>query len=167
MRRTSAHKLLDKQLSAIGTLRQGHLGSPELSSWLRETRFLLKRIFGPATKHPDTLERVVVPPAVYTAGGGYDAAAEQRKYVRDLDQAATFLRLLKDEVTKDSTWWGKYRPPSNKVENDAIGKITVPWLLRHVPINIWLGAAGFILAVFVIGIRASKIDWIRQLFTNP
>jgi len=43
-------------------------------------------------------------------------------------------------------------------------KVTIPWLLRHVPISLWLAAAGLLIGAFVAGVKASSLTIIREVF---
>ena len=167
MRRSAAHKFLDKQISALENLKQHHLGSSEVSAWFRETRLILQRIFGPTTKHCGTLDSIIVAPGIYTVGGGYDPVRDHAQFVEDLDEAARFLRLLKDEVTRDSTFLGLYRPSVRGSQEITTDNITLAWLVRHVPMSFWFIAAGALTATFVAGVRAGQIEWIRDWFTKP
>lgn len=42
--------------------------------------------------------------------------------------------------------------------------VTIPWLLKHVPVPLWFAVAGVLLAVFVAGIQASEISLVREIF---
>lgn len=42
-------------------------------------------------------------------------------------------------------------------------KVTIPWLIKHVPVTHWISAFAILLAVFVSGIQASKIGLIREI----
>lgn len=41
--------------------------------------------------------------------------------------------------------------------------VTFSWLKDHVPVKIWLAFGGALIAVFIFGVTAGQIDWVRQL----
>lgn len=54
------------------------------------------------------------------------------------------------------------------VELEPPSKVTIPWLFRHVPVPLWLSAVsiigGALIAAFLLGIRASQWEFIKQIF---
>jgi VHL beta domain len=54
-------------------------------------------------------------------------------------------------------------PSGAPVELETPSSVTLPWLVRHVPVGLWLSAAGFIVAVFVSGIYVGQVSWVKQL----
>ena len=43
-------------------------------------------------------------------------------------------------------------------------KVTLIWLVRHVPVSFWITAAGLLVAAFVAGIQASRISLVKEIF---
>jgi len=43
-------------------------------------------------------------------------------------------------------------------------KVTLPWLFRHVPVNLWLAALSLLAAAFAAGVHASRFPIVRELF---
>lgn len=83
--------------------------------------------------------------------------------LRDMTQQAIGVYRngkLKKERKQDQT--ANTVPDSLKPE-----KITILWLIKHVPITLWLTAAGLLIAVFLAGIKASKSTLIKEIFGSP
>jgi len=43
-------------------------------------------------------------------------------------------------------------------------KVTFKWLKEHVPVELWLTLASIIFVVFTLGIQASKLTLIKEIF---
>ena len=43
-------------------------------------------------------------------------------------------------------------------------KITISWLVKHVPISLWLTALGILGGVFILGIEASNLQLVQDIF---
>ena len=43
--------------------------------------------------------------------------------------------------------------------------VTLIWLVRHVPVKLWLMAGGALLAVFTLGIKASTWSFVREILS--
>lgn len=46
-------------------------------------------------------------------------------------------------------------------------KVTVIWLLRHVPALLWISALGIFGASYVAGVKSSELSFVRQIFGLP
>jgi len=57
---------------------------------------------------------------------------------------------------------GVSRPPATELPPPE--NVTLPWLVRHVPVRLWLTAVGLLAATFVAGVQASRLPIVRQLF---
>lgn len=44
--------------------------------------------------------------------------------------------------------------------------VTIPWLLRHVPVGLWATAIALLVGSFTAGITASKLTFIQDLFQS-
>jgi hypothetical protein len=54
--------------------------------------------------------------------------------------------------------------PIAKKELEFPEKITLTWLGRHVPIKFWILAGGILVSAFLLGINASRISIIKEIF---
>lgn len=43
-------------------------------------------------------------------------------------------------------------------------KVTILWLARHVAIQHWIAAAVFVGGAFVLGVQASRLAWVKEIF---
>ncbi len=46
-------------------------------------------------------------------------------------------------------------------------KVTIPWLLKHVPVTLWTAAVGLLIGAFICGVKASEITLIQEIFSLP
>jgi hypothetical protein len=46
-------------------------------------------------------------------------------------------------------------------------KVTLLWLVRHVPVRFWVSAVGAILLVFAAGAQIGQLAWVRELIGKP
>jgi hypothetical protein len=82
--------------------------------------------------------------------------------VRDITQQAIGVmrsgRL--DEVNKE---------PEKRRESmlSPPDKVTLVWLVRHVPISLWLIAFGLLASAFALGLKAGAWPWLRDIFPAP
>ena len=53
---------------------------------------------------------------------------------------------------------------SNKASLEPPAKVTVPWLLKHVSASLWISALGVLLAAFLLGVNASRLSFVKELF---
>ena len=86
--------------------------------------------------------------------------------VRDMTQQAigVFRSGRIEEIKKeprereDAVIYRELAPPE---------KVTLLWLVRHVPVSLWLIAGGLLLAAFTLGMKASTWPLLRELFGAP
>jgi hypothetical protein len=43
-------------------------------------------------------------------------------------------------------------------------KITIPWLVKHVEVKHWIAVVVFAAAIFVLGVQASRLSLVREMF---
>lgn len=55
-------------------------------------------------------------------------------------------------------------PAEKNIEPEFPEKVTVGWLIRHVPVGIWIASLGIISTVFIAGIQASQISVVQEVF---
>ena len=55
-------------------------------------------------------------------------------------------------------------PPSRSDKLEYPEKITVAWLVKHAPIQLWLWLIGAFAAVFIAGIKIASIEEVRDIF---
>lgn len=55
------------------------------------------------------------------------------------------------------------RPPSTPPKPDSI---TIPWLIAHVPISMWISALAILASAFSAGIAATKLPLVQSAFAT-
>lgn len=50
-----------------------------------------------------------------------------------------------------------------KAEVESPQRITIPWLLKHVPVSLWLSACGILLVVFLAGAKVAGLPLMQQI----
>ncbi len=55
---------------------------------------------------------------------------------------------------------------SNRKELEPPQRVTVSWLIKHVPIKFWVTLLGIIVAAFILGIRASRISLVQEVLQD-
>lgn len=83
--------------------------------------------------------------------------------IRDMTQQAVGvlrsgrLEEVKEEPQKEEAVVYK--------ELAAPEKVTLIWLVHHVPVKLWLLAGGGVLAAFTLGIKASKWSFVKEILS--
>ena len=71
------------------------------------------------------------------------------------------MQLLVSALQLTDSTLGKAKPVpsednSTAAELEPPKEVTIPWLLKHVPVKLWLTAGGLLIAVFIAGIKAGR-----------
>jgi hypothetical protein len=165
MRARQAIALIEKQRAAISGLRGKSHDWAAFNSWQRETEIIIKRLFGEAAPHAATFHGIRYSPGVYAIGGGRDNEEERHYWSKGFDEAEAFLRVLTDEVARD-TRFGRFSSKKTAAIVDGQGKITIYWLTRHLPARfVWIGF-GALLSAVLFGVKLGQVAWIKELFTK-
>jgi hypothetical protein len=93
----------------------------------------------------------------------------------DVQRGIGILRGAKDEVTALSPSGSKEgsMPPANKPAAVAepaskeFEKITLLWLVHHVPLKLWISAFGIVAVVFLAGVQVGQTGFLRELLGKP
>lgn len=165
MRAPLAKDLVKRQRAAIAGLREQSHDWAAFNPWQRETEIIIKRLFGEGTPHAKTFHDIRFSPGVFCIERGRDYDEERRYWNKGFDEAEAFLKVLNDEIDRD-TRFGLFRPRRAEAVVDGEGKITPYWLWRHLPARfVWIGL-GALLSAFLLGVKMGQIPWIRQFFTK-
>ncbi len=54
-----------------------------------------------------------------------------------------------------------------KLESPEFEKVTLQWLVRHLPLRLWISAMGIVAAVFFAGVQIGQIGLVRELLGKP
>lgn len=54
-----------------------------------------------------------------------------------------------------------------KLEAPEFDKVTLPWLVHHLPLRLWISAIGIVAFVFVAGVQVGQISIVREFLGKP
>ena len=148
------HKVQTSELSRLQT-RLNELPMLEESAahaLLRDVAVFGRQTFGVDSPHVTELESVMFehPTIIYNTGH-YKIKEEWNSGVRHL---RSILQSMEYDLQLSSRKASEPEPPS---------KITIQWLLKHVPIALWSGIAAAFAAVFVAGYTSGTSNLIPKL----
>ncbi|RMH45687.1 MAG: hypothetical protein D6694_04415 [Gammaproteobacteria bacterium] len=103
---------------------------------------------------------VATDPTAYAGPGSYDwpkcpSDCPRFEQVDDLFQSV--IREIR--IPKP-----KLKNPPNSKELSPPEKVTLAWLWKHVPARFWASAIGILFAAFMLGIQASRLSLIKEMF---
>ncbi len=162
MRTSEAIRLLDSQCQYVGILRKHRDDWAKFNTWQRETEIKLERIFGPGNRHFKTFKGINYSSAVTLIGSGRDIAGEIRYWNQGLDEAQEFFRLMKDEI-KSRSFFGFISLPKSEIGTISDDKITIRWIMAHLPVAYIVIGIAALLTVFLAGVRVGQIPFVNEI----
>jgi hypothetical protein len=54
-----------------------------------------------------------------------------------------------------------------ELESPEFDKITLPWLVHHLPLKLWISAVGVVAIVFIAGMQVGQISLVREFLGKP
>jgi len=95
----------------------------------------------------------------------WESLIELRIVMSEFEKVRMAIELERDARVGESS----SAAPSEKSEEllPPTDKITIGWLLAHVPLRLWASAVALLIASFVLGARLSEIPWIRVVVRLP
>lgn len=54
-----------------------------------------------------------------------------------------------------------------KLESPEFDKITLPWLVHHLPLKLWISALSIVAVAFVAGVQVGQISVVREFLGKP
>ncbi|MBM3888485.1 MAG: hypothetical protein FJ388_05090 [Verrucomicrobia bacterium] len=115
-----------------------------------DTRIFIRRAFGQESVWMHDFERIRFEPE------GFIANSEHHLMTRAWDRGTSLLNSLLHGMKKELLRFGKLE--------EAAEEITVEWLLKHLPLKLWLSLASLLLAAFAAGVSLGQTTFIRELF---
>lgn len=121
---------------------------------LRDASIYARKVFGDLSPHVVTVENVQFrhPTLMFNSGHHMNSDIWSQG-VRDLRSAFDAMRYETKLVQK-----------SNSISPVA-EKITLEWLINHVPVKLWVGAITLLAAVFSFGYAAGSNRFLSQLLS--
>lgn len=149
----STHRPPPRNVISAFTLDEG-----AFTEWRTRTLSALEQLFGSTN--------------VYTRNFQQNVEYNTRA---DVQRGIGILRGAKDEVTAPSPSASKEgsMPPASKPAavaepaSKAFEKITLLWLVHHVPLKLWISAFGIVAFVFLAGVQVGQTGFVRELLGKP
>jgi hypothetical protein len=118
---------------------------------VRDTRVVIRKLFGETSPYLPELDSILFRPVggIYNTGH-YMNTGVWNAGVKQLDHILKSM-LLECRLPTSSD----LNPPE---------KVTIRWLLEHVPWQTWIWLAGAMLAIFTLGVTMGQTTFIKQLF---
>ncbi len=79
----------------------------------------------------------------------------------DRERVGTEIRALRAVAS------GIVADPAKKLSLPASDKITLRWLLDHIPLTWWLPVLGFLGGLFFAGVQSTRVATVREIFGLP
>lgn len=154
---------LEAQIEKIREVRATRRFGASFTKWRRDTEVVISQVFSGDEKHIRDFTSITygnqdLPYVPDTA----EEATHQRVYEEGLEHAKSIITSCIDEIKR---YWEEYGPISN-LPHDLLPpeKVTIPWLLKHVPAMLWLAVLGLLLAAFIFGVNSTRISIVKEIF---
>jgi len=163
MNKQIAISQLQDQINKIRVVRATRRFGASFTKWRRDTVVVISQVFGGDEKHIRDFISITygnqdLPYIPDTA----EEATHQRVYEEGLEHAESIINSCIDEIKR---YWEENGPPSI-LPRELLPpeKVTIPWLLKHVPVRLWLAVLGLLFAAFLIGVNSTRISIVREIF---
>jgi len=128
----------------------------EASAIIRDAVVVARKFFGETSPYIDELNISFHPQeAIYNREHYRNKEAWNagtRQLLKTCESMQLDFRLtIETTITK-----GELTPPE---------KVTIPWLVKHVPWALWVSAVGALLAAFIAGVALGRTTFIKELFS--
>ena len=163
MNKETAIAQLQAQIDKIREVKATRRFGATSTKWRRDTEVVISQVFSGDEKHISDFTGITygnkdLPYVPDTA----EEATHQRVYEEGLEHAESIITSFIDEIKQ---YWEEDGPPSiSPHELFPPEKVTIPWLLKHVPVRLWLAVLGLLLAAFVAGVSSTHISIVREIF---
>lgn len=103
-------------------------------------------------------------------GHRWDSRAALEVDAESFTETFTTLEAeLRRRTTRDEplTEVPKKKEENKKLESPEFDKITLPWLVQHLPLRLWISAVGIVTVVFIAGVQVGQISLVREFLGKP
>jgi hypothetical protein len=156
---------LQRQIDALKTVRAIRRFGATFTKWRRDTEVTIREVFDGDQKHIDDFTSISYGSAELSLDFALsDKELEkklQRTYEEGLEHAESILASFLDEIKE---FWDQKRDIKKRKGVETPEKVTIPWLLNNVPIHLWLAFASSLAGAFLLGIQASRISLVKEIF---
>lgn len=163
MNKQIAISQLQDQINKIRVVRATRRFGASFTKWRRDTEVVISQVFGGNEKHIRDFTSITygnqdLPYVLDTT----EEASHQRAYEEGLEHAESIITSFIDEIKR---YWEENGPTSiSPHELLPPVKVTIPWLLKHVPVRFWLAVLGLLLTAFLVGVNSTRINTVREIF---
>lgn len=154
---------LQDQINKLRVVRATRRFGASFTKWRRDTEVVINQVFSEDEKHIRDFASITYGnqdlPYVLDAA---EEAKHQRVYEEGLEHAESIITSFIDEIKR---YWQE-DGPSSILQHELLlpEKVTIPWLIKHVPVSLWLTILGLLLTVFFIGINSTRISIVKEIF---
>jgi len=85
---------------------------------------------------------------------------------KSVEQIRDVVSAVITKMSRNPELFMKKGEKQNCADLKESAKVTLSWLVHHVPINFWLWWAGLLIAVFIIGVKVGGIGWVQDLISK-
>ena len=165
MKKEEALDKLQRQIDDIKIPRAIRRFGASFTKWHRDTEVVIREVFDGDQKHIDDFTSVNYgssDPSLDFASSDKEVEKRlQRRYEEGLEHAESILRSFVDEIKE---FWDEEGDIKKRKRVETPSKVTIPWLLNNVPVHLWLAFVGLLASAFLLGIQASRISLIKEIF---
>lgn len=155
---------LHGQINAIRIVQATRRFGASFTKWRRDTEVVISQVFSGDQKHIRDFMDISygnkdLPYVQDTA----EEASYQRVYDEGLEHAESIIISFIDEIKR---YWKDHGPTTSISPHELLPpeKVTIPWLVKHVSIRVWLTVLSFLLTAFLVGVYSTRISIVREIF---
>ncbi len=165
MKKQDALDKLKRQIDGIKIMRGIRRFGASFTKWRRDTEVIIREVFDGDQKHIDDFTSISYgssEPSLDFASSDKEVKDRlQRAYEEGLEHAESILTSFMDEIKE---FWDENGDIKKRKGIETPEKVTIPWLLNNVPVHLWLAFLGLLASAFLLGIQASRISLIKEIF---
>jgi len=163
MTKQTAITQLQAQIDKIKEVQATRRFGATFTKWRRDTAVVISQIFSGDDKHISDFTGITYAnPEFPSVTDAAEEARHQRVYEEGLEHAKAIINSCIDEIKQ---YWKENEPTSiSPHELCPPEEVTIPWLLKHVPVRLWLAALSLLLAAFLAGVGSTRISIVGEIF---
>ncbi len=167
MKKTEAKSKLEALIKQAQPLLEMKSNSQEFKKWHRKSEIAIEQIFSADTRHYQDFQDISY--SLFAFSSNTPDSAFEDAYKEGLLTAISTFESFIDEI--DEYWAEKSTQENEKGLMKKHGnqltppdKVTIPWLVTHIPIKLWIGSLVFIFGTYVVGVKSSQYSIVKEVF---
>lgn len=167
MKKAEAKNKLEALIKQAQPLLEIKSNSQDFKKWHRKSEIAIEQIFSADTRHYQDFQDISYSLFAFTSNTPNSAFEDA--YKEGILTAISILESFIDEI--DEYWTEKPTQENEKrlmknQDNQLTppDKVTIPWLVTHIPIKLWLGSVVFIFGIYVLGVKSSQYSIVKEIF---